>query len=756
MGLMDTPGGRSRLMRGTQNRASVINNQGPRVRDEPGLPERFRKNAANNADIRIGRNQPSTKRASANTDLNTSTEPQQTHAPLAIAPFMPTIMKTFHENQVMIVQAPTGTGKSIGISEAIVEAGYKLIVTNPRRIGAVLLAEHLAERDGSPLGEKFGYRHGRRKEADVDCQAVLTTEGYHLKVMLNRHKKEYAPQLDRNQKYAVMWDEAHERTARGAIMLALWKEMMLDGYDIKLVISSATINPKPIVDYFAKDGIKVPVIEIPVKHHEIKEVQHHGKGSLADDIASADRSLTFVHGKGAIAELSDDVALLAPGVAIIPLHAELSHKEQQESVEYINSGVGRIAVLSTNYSQASVTYDIDRVISSGLVRRQRMGVDGEPHLTIEESSQAEEMQKRGRAGRLRPGEWSYRGPVPFNDLPAEIPHEIENCQLESLVLQTLASKKGKGFSELNSKLLYRAPQPHIDSALNSLYRLGLIGPRGHITRLGEEVSDLPVEVRTGKALALAQRKSDELRLAPDQLIIPTIDMVSCMEAKGIVTWESLSATRGGEPASYQARHGRWTKLLDHTHNSDPVAQMKLFQRLLLLRPDQFADWGIHVNHFHAALNIRELICERLNINPLERAARELDQQRLRQIKEFHWAGSIDRIYRFVGQDIDDTRNRLFKPVVEDGHLRTLSKDSVVKGSSFVVAEPITIDREYLDDQPVRLLVMCSAVDTKWLKNNTPPQLQNAVTESMDKSWDSKPKQSDKQRFHRPGPNGRRR
>ena len=755
MGLMETPGGRSRMVRGNQNRASAMNNQGARLRDEQGIPERFRKNASNSPDFSLGITSFSGKRPPANIAPNTTPEvPRQTHAPLAIEPFMPTIMKTFDDNQVMIVQAPTGTGKSIGISEAIVEAGYKLIVTNPRRIGAVMLAEHLADRDGSALGERFGYRHGRRKEADVDCQGVLTTEGYHLKVMLNRLKNEYAPQLDRNQKYAVMWDEAHERTAKGSIMLCLWKEMMLDGYDIKLVVSSATIDPQPIVDYFAKDGIKVPVIEIPVKHHEILEVPHANKSSIIDDIVTSDRSLTFVHGKGAIAQLSEELALVAPRLTVIPLHAELSHKEQQEAVRRINSGEGKIAVLSTNYSQASVTFDIDRVNSSGLVRRERVGEDFERHLRVEESSKAEEQQKRGRAGRLRTGEWSYRGDVPLNKLPSEIPHEIENCQLESLVLQTVAA--GRDFSELNSKLLYRAPQVHIEHALNALYRLDLIGPRGHITHLGKIVSELPVEVRTGKALALAIKQSEALGLPPEQLIIPTIDMISCIEAKGIVTWESIGASHGGEPANYHARHGRWTKLLDHAENSDPAGQMKLFQRLQLLRPEQFSDWGIHVNHFNAAINIRGLICERLNIDPATRTTPNLSPQRVRQIKEFHWAGSIDRLYRFVGQDVDDTRNRLFKPVVGDGYLRTLSKDSVVKGSSFVVAEPITIDREYYDETPVRLLVMCAAVDSKWLKNNTPPQLQNSVTEAMDKAWDRRPKGDDKQKFHRPGMNGRRR
>jgi hypothetical protein len=753
MGLMETPGGRSRMMRDAQTRAGG-NYQGGRLRDAV-VPERFRANAGLGSCAGLPANSHPNKGPAANSDISTSPEPtRQGPTPLAIQPFMPKIMKMFHDHQVIIVQAPTGTGKSIGISEAIVDEGYQLIVTNPRRIGAVLLAEHLAERDGSPLGEKFGYRHGRRKEADVDCQGVLTTEGYHLKVMLNRLNKEYAPQLDRSKQYAVIWDEAHERTAKGSIMLCLWKEMMLDGYNIKLVISSATIDPKPIVDYFAKDRINVPVIEITAKHHEIIELQHGGKGTIVDDIISADRTLTFVHGKGPIATLQNQVALADPGITQVPLHAELLHKEQQEAVELINSGVGRIGVISTNYAQTSVTLAVDRVISSGLVRRERVGADFERHLTIEESSKAEEMQKRGRVGRLRPGEWSYRGPVPFQDLPAEIPHEIENCQLESLVLQTISS--GRDFSELNSKLLYRAPQEHIDHALASLYRLDLIGPKGHITSIGKIVSELPVEVRTGKALALAIKKSKELGLSPDELIIPTIDMVSCIEAKGIVTWESISAPHGGDYSSHHARYGQWRQLLDGDHKSDPVAQMKLFERLLLLRPEQFSDLGIHVNHFYAAVNIRELICERLNLDPVKRAAPDLSEQRIRQLKEVLWAGSIDRLYRFVGQDPENPRNRLYKPVVGHGHLRTLSKDSVVSGNSFVVAEPITIDREYLDPHPARLLVMASAVDTRWLNVNTPPQLRLDVLAAMDKSWDQKPKQGDKQRFYRPNINGRRR
>ncbi len=758
MGSMETPGGRSRVMRSAQNRANAAYNQGGRMRDDHGVPARFKRAASAIADFTPTLSSfPARPTVAKPTNQAPNPETtRETHGALAIDPFMPTIMKTFHESQVMVVLAPTGTGKSVGISEAIVEAGYQLIVTNPRRIGAVMLAEHTAERDGSPLGEKFGYRHGRRREADTDCQAVFTTEGYHLKAMLNRMRKEYVPQLDRNKKYAFVMDEAHERTAKGAMLLCLWKELLQDGYDFKLVVLSATIDPAPIVNYFAEgqNKIKVPVINIPAKHYKITDLEHHGRGSVLEDIISADRSLTFVYGKGPIAKLADEIARVAPEITVIPLHAELSHREQQDAVRRINAGEGKIAVISTNYSQTSVTFDIDRVISTGVERQECVGEDGERHLKIVDSSRADETQKRGRAGRLKDGEFSYRGGTPFGELEHESPHEIENCQLESLVLQTMAA--GRDFSELNSKLPYKAKQAHIDRAMGALYQLGLIGPTGYLTHVGKLVAELPTEVRPGKALALAIKQSSDLGLSPDQLIIPAIDMVSCIEARGIVTWESINASRGGEIPNFHARHGRWTKLLDHTYNSDPIAQMKLFQRLLTLTPDQFSDWGIHTNHFQSAVNIRELLCERLNIDPSQRADKDLSPHRIRQLKELHWAGSIDRLYRFIGQDPSDAHDREFKPVVNDGHNRILSRDSVVKGSSFVVAEPITIDREYGDEDPARLLVMCSAVDTKWLKDNTPPQIKNAVVEARDKAWEHKPKGSDKQRFHRPGPNGRRR
>jgi len=117
MGLMDTPGGRSRMMRGNQNRANAAYNQGGRLREETRVPERFRASAGSGTNFSPGLTlPPSSKRAPANSDIQTppATTPEttrETNAPLAIAPFMPSIMKTFHEKHGYDRASPNRNGK---------------------------------------------------------------------------------------------------------------------------------------------------------------------------------------------------------------------------------------------------------------------------------------------------------------------------------------------------------------------------------------------------------------------------------------------------------------------------------------------------------------------------------------------------------------------------------------------------------------------------------------------------------------------
>ena len=110
----------------------------------------------------------------------------------------------------------------------------------------------------------------------------------------------------------------------------------------------------------------------------------------------------------------------------------------------------------------------------------------------------------------------------------------------------------------------------------------------------------------------------------------------------------------------------------------------------------------------------------------------------------------------MGKDPEDSRKRVYKPVVGEGRLRILSKDSIVEKGSFIVAEPITIDTRYRDEDPMRLLVMASVVDTTWLATNTPAQLNNFVKGAFDKARKPQSKSEDKQTFRRPGGPRRRR
>ncbi|MFN5062864.1 MAG: helicase-related protein [Pseudomonadota bacterium] len=657
---------------------------------------------------------------------------------LTIAPVLPRIMKMFWRRPVTGVVAATGVGKSIGITEMVANecrgANYsQIIVTHPRRLPAVMLAQQLATRDGTEVGKRYGYRHGAGREIGDSCQVIVTTEGHLLKKMLSENKKGGANQLDKQKTHVFIWDEAHERTAKGAILLYLWREMLKEGYDLKLVISSATINPTPIKDYFKRVGLNASFLNIAVKHYHIDDrsdgwYNRDGnirRNQIVQDILAIKRSLTIVHGKGEIASLRHQLVSKDPRLPVIVLHGELSRSEQEQAVKRINSGGGRIAVIATNYIQTSVTLDIDGVISNGLVRRQRYGDDGECHLTIEDSSQDEEKQRRGRAGRLRPDDqYYYRGRTEKNKLALEAPHEIENCQLESLVLSVLEA--GRDFRRMNQELLYKAPESQIDNAMKALYRLGLIGPKGNVTNLGHLVASLPLEVRTGKAVALALLESGKQKLYPEQLIIPTIDMVSCIEARGMLAHEASSSGPGAAQKQSNGHRSRATKLLDADYRSDPLAHMKLFQRLLMEPELRSSALGIHMGHFQAALQRRELVFERLGIDPGKLAATELDPKHLRLIQEFHWAGFIDRIYQKKPSKKGDVDGPSYRPLVQTSDrpaaLRTLSRESLAKDSKLIIGDIITIDREPYDEHPVRLIVMASQVDNEWLRNNTPPQL----------------------------------
>jgi hypothetical protein len=147
--------------------------------------------------------------------------------------------------------------------------------------------------------------------------------------------------------------------------------------------------------------------------------------------------------------------------------------------------------------------------------------------------------------------------------------------------------------------------------------------------------------------------------------------------------------------------------------SDPLAQMKLLQKLMDLPVYQFGEWGVHVNQFQRAVDYRKQMCLRLDIDPNERA-KWLSKENQALLRECYWLGNLDRLYRCIGREGSKS---LYKPVIRSGPglERVLAKDSLLKAPDFLVGQPVTIDTEPLDDRPIRLITMADKVDLEWLQ-----------------------------------------
>lgn len=758
MGSMEHPGSRARLMRGGHRREDRSYGQ-PQPETSRFTKQIGPSNAAGSSSL-LSELSLSVKdafslrrRSGSSSQPSRVTESSPSSAPLPIMLHEQKIRHTVAQNKVSILIAPTGTGKSTMLPLFLLKDGYeRIIITNPRRTPCVELARRVSELDNTPLGSKIGYRHGRHSNVSSDSQIVFTTEGYQLKRELQRSERP-------NTVYVL--DEFHEFTANAVILLALLKERITCGEDIKIVIATATLDSAQITEYLSNSGLKAPVVEIHAKHHHIHDIPPGS--SIAEDVASSRNSLTFLVGKAQIKQTDEQVTRLNSDLRIVHLHAELPYHEQREALRAEPTAAGK-AVLATNCAQTSLTFpNLERVIISGHVRQETLDDEGIRSLVIRDISQAELKQQRGRVGRTQEGECVYHG-TPIEELAPQVPAEIQHSSLDEIVLRLLASgriKQSKDFSIVNQSLLTPAPQGNINLATQSLYHLDLTGPQGHITELGRTVAELPVATRTGKIVALALQISKQLNIPPQDLLIPAIDVAAVMEAQGIVSRGSSLLSRDRDNGAY-VRQNRWMKFCSGDQQSDPLAQMQVFQRIAKLPVAQFQDWGIHPVHFQRALDVRVDLCDRLNLDPKIAAAEQLPDAHARLLKECIWRGMIDRMYRFVGVDEYDSKVRWYKPVVGDGKVRTLSKDSLIRGARWIVAEPINIDKEPYDDDPLRLLTMASKVNIKWVKNHHPPQLKNDILESLDKTPERKHIQDSKddsgsQKFFRPSRNrGKRR
>jgi ATP-dependent helicase HrpA len=453
------------------------------------------------------------------------------------------IAAAIRDHQVVIVAGETGSGKTTQLPKICLELGREAIGhTQPRRIAARTIAERIAEELGSEVGDLVGYQVRFTDASSESTRIKLMTDGILLgELRRDRLLRRYD---------TIIIDEAHERSLNIDFLLGYLKRLLPERPDLKVIITSATIDPES----FSKHFDDAPVIEVSGRTYPV-EVRYRplvGEADLdadgdADDAESVadDRDL----GEGIVAALRElaaerpgDVLVFLPGereireaeesiraslssreldaTEILPLYGRLSAHDQHRVFE--PSGrpdTRRRVVLATNVAETSLTVPgIAYVIDAGLARISRYSVRAKvQRLPIEAISQASANQRSGRSGRTRDGiAIRLYSEDDFERRPEFTDPEILRTNLASVLLQML--ELGLGASEDFPVLT--PPDPRgVRDGVDLLRELGAIrsgrGGVPQLTKIGRQLATLPIEPRFARMVIEAKH----LDVARDVLII---------------------------------------------------------------------------------------------------------------------------------------------------------------------------------------------------------------------------------------------
>ncbi|XP_034415247.1 ATP-dependent RNA helicase DHX8-like [Cyclopterus lumpus] len=423
------------------------------------------------------------------------------------------LVQAVHDNQILIVVGETGSGKTTQITQYLAEAGYtsrgKIGCTQPRRVAAMSVAKRVSEEYGCRLGQEVGYTI--RFE---DCTSTETVIKYMTHGMLQR---ECLLDADMSLYSLIMLDEAHERTIHTDVLFGLLKKTIQKRKDMKLIVSSATLDAVKFSQYF----YEAPIFTIPGRAFPVEvlyckepETDYLDAGLITvmqiHLMEPPGDVLVFLTGQEEIDTaceiLYDRMKSLGPDVPeliILPVYSALPSEMQTRIFDPAPPG-SRKVIIATNIAETSLTIDgIYYVVDPGFVKQivynSKTGID---QLVVTPISQAQAKQRAGRAGRTGPGkcyrlytERAYRDEMLTTNVP-----EIQRTSLASTVL----SLKAMGINDLLSfDFMDSPPMETLIIAMEQLYTLGSLDDEGLLTRLGRRMAEFPLEPMLCKMLIMS-------------------------------------------------------------------------------------------------------------------------------------------------------------------------------------------------------------------------------------------------------------
>ena len=591
-----------------------------------------------------------------------------TNANLPIVTFRAEIVEAVNSNPVTVIQAETGAGKSTQVPQYLLDEGYDLVVTQPRRLAARTVAQRVAEEYGEDLGLTIGYRTAVDRKDSETTRCLFCTDGLALVRELIG--------AGVGGKTILVLDEVHEWNENVEVLVAWAKRQIDDGADFKVVLMSATLEAEKLSAFYNS----APVISVPGRLFPVEEKQ--AGYQLVDDVADLVRQgrnvLVFQPGKQEISETCAALARMQVSAEILPLHGQLTPEEQAKCfAHYTRPKV----VVSTNVAQTSVTIDdIDAVVDSGMERRIEL-VDGVEGLYLKPISLADSTQRKGRAGRTKEG--IYIDHCGAMDRPQFPVAEIMRKRLDQTVLRLAIA----GFDMEELEFFHQPNKSDIHDARQTLIGLGCMTSQGGVTRIGKFVNRLPVSVQYARMLV----EADRLGVVDDVLIVAAI-----MEMGGI-TVPPPSRNRPDRPD--------WRYMVPHERESDVMGQLHVWMLAKDMSKDEMKRKGISLRDYFRAKEIREHLKDA--IKPFFELG---SSGRREDILKAVCAGMVDHLFKYSygyyrnGEGID----------------RELGTASVVRGADWLVGKPFDLQiKTRRGEMVLKLIELASKVDPAWLVEIAP-------------------------------------
>jgi ATP-dependent helicase HrpA len=415
-------------------------------------------------------------------------------------------------NQVVVICGETGSGKSTQLPKICLELGRgvegMIGHTQPRRIAARSVAARIAQELHTPLGHEVGFKIRFTDATDDRTYIKLMTDGILLA------ESQHDPQLSRYD--TIILDEAHERSLNIDFLLGYMRRLLPSRRDLKLLITSATIDARRFADHFRPVVGEVPIIEVAGRTWPVEVLYR----PLAIDEQSAEPDWL----QGVVAAV-DELAARGPGdmlvflpteqdihtavkslvprtivggkTEIVPLYARLAAFEQQQVFQ---PHEGRRIVLATNVAESSLTVPgIRYVIDTGTARISRYSARSKvQRLPVEPVSRASADQRMGRCGRIGPGVcvrlYTHED---YDGRDRYTPPEIQRSNLAAVILQAL----GLRFGRIEDFPFLDPPRPEsVRDGYRTLFEIGAIDERQQLTDIGRSLSRIPVDPRIGRVI----------------------------------------------------------------------------------------------------------------------------------------------------------------------------------------------------------------------------------------------------------------